>query len=80
MKSKDSACLIKTASPEECQAACDYTYFCEARTFRADDGNCYFKQKTGWVSVLDFGYYSGFKNEGPYYGSDINFTGGDFLC
>ena len=37
------------------------------------------KQRTGWEVIPRLNYYSGFKNQGPFFEADTDYIGGESL-
>ena len=73
-------CMVKVSSREECQQMCDLNSYCEAWTMRKSDKVCYFKKREGWTAISDSNRESGFKNQGPWYEENTDFSQGDYLC
>ena len=59
---------------------CDITSYCEAWTWEKGGKKCWFKKREGWSVKGDSRYESGFKNQGPWYDPNTNFSGGDHDC
>ena len=73
-------CMVQASNHAECQAVCETTAYCDAWTFRTDIKKCYLKHRTGWSAMTREHFESGFKNQGPWYDPNTDFSGGDYCC
>ena len=73
-------CRLMVETREQCQAICDITTYCEVWTFNENNKFCYMKKRTGWEVIPRLNYYSGFKNQGPFFEADTDYIGGDYNC
>ena len=78
--SADCICKVMVDTREDCQAMCDLSRYCEAWTFSKESKFCGFKKRSGWTVKPDNRYESGFKNQGPWFEPNTDFSGGSYIC
>ena len=72
-------------SVAECQAVCDVTHFCQAWSYAHSEDDKYYqrcqvKKEHGWLTKYNHNFYSGFKQQGPWYADNTKFTDGNYKC
>ena len=72
-------------SHNECQKLCDITSHCIAWSYvnnskHSNYKQCFVKKNSGWRPQVIQDFQSGFRDLGPWYEPDTEFTGGDYKC
>ena len=75
-----AGCTMKAGDRAACQTICDNATECGAWTFDNKSQYCYLKNRHEWTKTQKRGFDSGYKNQGPRYEANVEYTGGDLTC